>query len=429
MIDIFQYNTIKFPKDFIWGSATAAMQIEGGNASNKDDPRFAPSHALGGIPYRMANKASNSYELYEEDIRLLKELNQKMYRMSIEWSRIEPEEGVVNEKEVEHYIKVLSRLQEEGIQVCLTLHHFSHPVWFEEKGAFKEYANIEAWKHFLYTIVPIVEPYVDYWIVINEPNMPFEYEIEERINLMRFHAAGYHIIKEYCDKPVSSALSYSIKQPMRGQFDYPDKIMADYIDYIENEFFAHAIRSGEIVMPFHEAIIIPELKGTCDFWALNTYVRQLINSRKKAFRFDHYNATHFQALDKPFFTEEITPEIMFQMLMRFNDKPIMITENGTAVTDDNIRIVYIASMLTAMKQAMDMGVNVIGYLYFSLLDNWEWGTFHPTFGIVEVDFKTYERKIRNSGYFYRDIIENNELNQTIIRKYMNQMPVNKELIK
>jgi beta-glucosidase len=78
---------------------------------------------------------------------------------------------------------------------------------------------------------------------------------------------------------------------------------------------------------------------------------------------------------------------------------------------------------------MEMGVNVIGYLYFSLLDNWEWGTFHPTFGIVEVDFETYERKIRNSGYFYRDIIRNNGINQTIIRKYINQMPVNKDLVK
>ena len=83
-----------------------------------------------------------------------------------------------------------------------------------------------------------------------------------------------------CVTPVSSTLSFSFKEPFRGKFDYPDKIMADYIDYIENEFFIHAIKTGEIVMLFHDAIYMPKLKNTCDFWALNTYIRQMINSRK-----------------------------------------------------------------------------------------------------------------------------------------------------
>lgn len=422
MIDLFEYPDIKFPDNFLWGVATAGQQIEGNNCSYHDDISHAPSFAYGGLPYQMADKACNSYEMYNEDIALIKKMNLGIYRMSLEWSRIEPQEGKFNKDAIAHYLAVLKRLQEEKIKVCLTLHHVSHPVWFHEKGAFKTINNMEVWKRYIDTVVPIYQDYVDYWLVINEMNLAFEYSEEERINMLQYHATGYHTIKKYNDKPVSSTLSYSFKVPFRGQYDTPDRIMADYIDYTENEFFIHAIKTGEIVMPFKDAVYMPELKDTCDFWALNTYIRQLINSRKKEFRFDTYNATHFKALDKPFFTEEICPEIMLQMLMRFNDRPIMITENGIAVNDDRLRIVYIAAMLQAMKQGMDLGANVIGYLHWSLLDNWEWGTYHPIFGLASVDKETYKRTLKPSGYFYGDIARSNSLNQVIIRKHLKDMP-------
>lgn len=422
MIDVFSYKDITFPKNFKWGVTTSAMQVEGGNHSFYDDEETAPKFAYGGVPYKMAGKAANSYELYEEDIKLIKTMNLNSYRLSIEWSRIEPSEGVFNEKETHYYINLLKRLKEENIEVVLTLHHFSHPVWFEKKGAFKTLDNMDAWLNFLNYIVPKVDKYVDYWIIINELNLSFLFDHIERVNMLQYHAKGYHTVKKYSQKPASSAISYSIKEPMRGQHDYPDKVFADYIDFIENEFFIHAIRTGEIIMPFVNAVMMPELKDTCDFWSLNTYVRQLINSRKEYFRFDQYQATKFIAIDIPFFTEEITPEIMYKMLMRFNDRPIMITENGIAVNDDRIRKVYIAAMLMAMKQAMDSGVDVIGYLHFSLIDNWEWGINEPTFGLTSYDPITFKRTLKPSGYFYGDIAKNNALTQDIIRKHLNELP-------
>lgn len=422
MIDVFQYPGIQFPKEFLMGAATAGMQIEGNNRSYHDDPDFAPAFAYGGIPYQMAGKADNSYEKFEEDIALLKAMNLDVYRMSLEWARIEPEKGCIDPQAVEHYKKVLSRLQEEGIKVCLTLHHVSHPVWFHKQDAFKTLDNLPDWENYIHFAAETYQAYVDYWLVINEMNLAFEYSIEERINMLQYHARGYHIIKQYSNKPVSSTLSYSMKEPFRGRYDYPDKVMADYVDYIENEFFIHAIRTGEIVMPFHDAVVMPELKDTCDFWALNTYIRQFINSRDKNFRFDVYTATHFKALDKPFFTEEINPDIMIEMLMRFRDKPIMITENGIAVADDRLRIVYIAAMLQALKQGMDLGAEVIGYLHWSLIDNWEWGSYHPIFGLASVDKESYTRTLKTSGKFYGAIAEAKELNQEIIREYLKEPP-------
>lgn len=421
MIDIFQYPQIQFPDTFLWGVATAGMQIEGNNCSYHDSAE-APKFAYGGVPYQKAGKACNSYEQYEDDIALLKDLHVSIYRLSIEWCRIEPIEGHFDEAALRHYEIVLKRLQEEGIQVCLTLHHVSHPVWFHQKGAFSTMENLEVWKRFVHVAAKRYQAYVSYWIVINEMNLAFEYEIEERMHLLQYHAAGYHIIKQYSDQPVSSTLSYSMKEPFRGRYDTSDRIMADYIDYIENEFFIKAIETGEIVMPFHDSVYLPEVKDTCDFWALNTYIRQFINSRKKEFRFDTYQATHFQALSQPFFTEEICPDIMIEMLMRFKSKPIMITENGIAVEDDRFRIVYMSAMFQAMKQGMALGAHVIGYLHWSLMDNWEWGTYHPTFGLASVDPTTYQRTLKPSGMFYRDLIAQNGFTQDMLRRYLTQLP-------
>lgn len=421
MLDIFQYPDIVFPEDFLWGAATAGMQIEGNNCSYHDTAD-APKKAYGGIPYVPAAQACNSYELFEDDIALLKQMHLSMYRMSIEWCRIEPEEGHFDHTALRHYQRILQRLQAEGIQVCLTLHHVSHPVWFHQLGAFKTMDNLASWKRFIETASEWYHPYVAYWIVINEMNLAFEYSEQERIHMLQYHAAGYHIIKQYSDSPVSSTLSYAMKEPLRGRYDHADRVMADYIDYTENEFFLHAIRTGEIVMPFHDAIYLPEVKDTCDFWALNTYIRQFINSRKAAFRFDTYTATHFKALSQPFFTEEICPDIMIEMLMRCKDKPILICENGIAVEDDRFRIVYMSAMLQAMRQGMDLGAKVLGYLHWSLLDNWEWGSFHPTFGLAKVDHHTFQRVLKESGHLYGMIAKEHAFTQAMLRSILQQLP-------
>lgn len=417
MINILEYKDIQFPNDFMWGATTAGQQVEGNNNSFYDDITTAPKYAYGGAPYLMAGKACNSYEMYKEDTDLLKQMHLNTYRMSLEWSRIEPEEGVFNEEAIQHYVNVLKHLKDSHIKVCLTLHHNSHPVWFHKLGAFKTMDNINYFLRYVEKVVPIFDRYVDYWLIINEMNIIFEYTIEESINLLQYHAKAYHAIKKYSSKPVSSPMSYADKKPMRGDLDQPDRIMAEYIDYMENEFFLHAIRTGEIVVPFHDAIIMPELKDTCDFWAVNVYTRQLINSRKKMFRFDRYEASSIHALDVPYFSDDICPEVMYHCLNRLRDKEVLITENGIACKNDQYRVVYIASMLQAVKQAMDEGVKVIGYLHWSLLDNWEWGTYVPTFGLASVDHETFERKLKPSAYFYGDIVKKDALTQEVIKKH------------
>ena len=154
MINILEYSDITFPEDFLWGASTAGQQIEGNNNSFYDDKEIAPKFAYGGVPYQMAGRACNSYEMYKEDIALLKKMHLNSYRMSLEWSRIEPVEGQFDEKEIEHYRDVLKELKKNNIKVCLTLHHNSHPVWFHQLGAFKTMDNLDYFLKYVEKVVP-----------------------------------------------------------------------------------------------------------------------------------------------------------------------------------------------------------------------------------------------------------------------------------
>ncbi len=427
MIDIFQYPDIKFPEGFLIGASTAGQQIEGNSFSQYDLPGFRADDER----YQRAGLACRSYEFYEKDVELIRTLGLNAYRMSVEWSRIEPEKGVFSKEATDHYIHQLAMLKESGIKVCLTLLHFAYPAWLHKLGHFTNLNQMNLWRRYVEYIVPKVEPYVDYWITINELNLPYHYPVSERLVLLEYHAAAYHIIKKYSNKPAAAALAYSMKMPYRGQEDKLDNLLAAYMDYEENEFFLHAIRTGEICAPGFESKYVPDLKDSCDYWAFNTYSRSIADGRKADWLHEHptYNATHIRGIQFPFYTDEIYPDIMVNALLRMRDKPCMITENGMATSDDRFRIVYISAMLQAIREAMDMGVEVLGYLYWSLLDNWEWGTNIPTFGIARADNETGERIIKDSGRFLGDICRQGGYSKALAEKYLKGMPSKLDLSK
>ncbi len=421
MVDIFSYDDFSFPKDFIFGSATAGHQIEGNNIHSSNwawemekanaDPSFEPS-----------GLASNSYEMYDEDSALLKELGHHMYRMSIEWSRIEPIEGVFAEAEIDHYKKVFESLKSRGIKICLSLTHGAMPKWFREKDWLNKYENIVYFERYIEYVVPKIAEYIDMWLILNEPNGgrdPAQFDF--KFNSVRYHARAYHIIKKYSDKPVSTA-HMLVQQFPRRMEDKFDRTMRDFSDIVTNEYFFHAIRTGELVLPFRDGIYDKEIKDTCDFWAVNSYSRHLIDARVAGLWSGTYAHEKLQTMPEGF-SRSIYPECMIHNLTRLTDKPVMITENGIAADDDDFRIVYITEYLRAIREAMDMGVNVIGYLHWSLIDNYEWGSFMPRYGLASVDRENgFKRTINKSGYFLRDIIENGGFSQDILRKYLTEMP-------
>lgn len=422
MTDIFTIQDFHFPEGFLWGSATAAHQIEGNNIHSNnwaEEQKWLaqdPSAEVSGT-------ACNHYQMYQEDIQLLSDLDHRAYRMGIEWARIEPEEGVFLPEELEHYVKELSMLKERGIQTFVTLIHISLPQWFAEKGAFQTMDNLPYFERYLQYVLPAISPYVDFWNIMNEFNLGLHPDaLTRKFNCVLFHARGYHIVKQYSNRPVSSAHAL-VQYYGKRQNDPFDRAMQAYYDVVNHEFFFHAMRTGELVVPGKDALIDKEIKNTCDFWSVNLYTRQMIDTRKADSQGARYPFTKTQMLPMTFYLDEFFPECMIHNLTRLMDKPVYITENGCSCDDDRLRIVYLTEYLCALHEAIRCGVDVRGYLYWSLLDNYEWTSFIPRFGLVDVDrAHEHKRTPKPSAYFYRDMIQNNGFSQEILRKYLTEMP-------
>jgi beta-glucosidase len=413
MFDIFSLPDVKMPEGFLWGSGYAGHQVEGNNVFSN-----CWANEQANPPENRSGMACNSYELWEEDVALACQCGLQAFRTSVEWSRIEPREGEFCPEALEHYVRFFASLQEKGIRVFATLVHFTVPLWFAEKGGFPNLENRKYFERYLEYVVPRIAPYVSFWNVLNEFNLT---EPEFKLASLRYHALGYHVIKKYANTPVSSAhalVQYMPKRPC----DRFDRAMAEYKDLCDHEFFFHAIRTGEMVHPFTDGCFCPEVKGTADFWSINTYVRDLVDARTSSARGTRYDFARMQMIDTGFYLEEFNPECVVANLGRLHDKPIYITENGVACKDDRFRIVFLAEYLSALQEAIRQGADVRGYLYWSLLDNFEWGSFRPTFGLYAVDRETFVRTAKPSAAFYRDIIARNGVTSDLIGNYLKEMP-------
>lgn len=430
MYDVFQLPPITFPKGFLWGSATAGHQIEGDNLHSqtwayeqtedfwRDDPERKFRATSG--------KACDHYRLYREDVNLIADLGHQAYRMSIEWSRIEPAEGQWDEAAVAHYVDLLERLTQRGLRVFVTLHHFTHPQWFEQTGGFRQRDNLRYVERYLNYLLPKISAYVSGWNVINEFNLwgglsPSPDAGTYKFNMLRFHALGYHLIKRHSSAPVSSAHAFIHWFPRRYH-DSLDRRMTEYADFVTNEFFFHALRTGELVYPHRDSEYDPDVKGALDFWAVNYYTRHMVDARRAGLEGPRFKHKELKMIPMNFYLEEMYPEGLIANLERLADHPVYITENGCSATDDRFRIVYLALALSALREAIDRGVDVRGYFYWSLMDNFEWGSFIPRFGLVDVDFQTFQRTPKPSALFYRDIIQHNGYSGQTVRQYLKELP-------
>ena len=414
MYDLFSLPDFKMPEGFLWGSGYAGHQVEGNNIHSQ---RWAREQAGGTL--EKSGIACDSYRRYAEDAELVRALGHQAFRTSVEWARIEPEEGVFNEEAIEHYVRFFALLKEKGVQVFATMIHVTYPQWLEEKGGLTNRENLRYFERFLRRVVPRIAPYVSYWNVLNETNIQ---SAPTKLSSLAYHALGYHVIHEYSKRPVSSAHALMEYTPLRA-YDRFDQITAQMEDWKCNEFYFHALRTGEVVYPGYDVAYIPDLKDALDYWSINFYVREMEDSRRREPECSRYRHKLLKMIDMDFYLEEMHPEGMISSLLRLDRHlPIYITENGCSCDDDRFRIVFLSLYLCAIKEAMDLGADVRGYLQWTLLDNYEWTSFAPKFGMVAVDRETCERTVKPSAYFYRDCIEHNGLSQEIIRRYLDQMP-------
>ncbi|HLS34845.1 MAG TPA: glycoside hydrolase family 1 protein [Bacillota bacterium] len=428
----------QLPGNFLFGTATASLQIEGGDRNN-NWYRFCEQGKTKDGTHCIV--AADHWNRYKEDIALMKELNQQVYRMSIEWSRIEPRQGEYNEEALVHYRKILKHLLDNDIQPLVTLHHFSNPIWFEDVGGWANKNSPQIFHDFAKKVVYSLGDLVSDWITINEPNVYAEgtysagnYPPNKPNFLQFFKCAKYmakaHILTYQSIHQIRKERGFSGQTMVgvanhlrifdRKKGDFLAKIPTKVVDYIFHDIFMEAMIYGKFKFPIGFGTY-PLGKDTyCDFMGINYYTRDIIKFSFNPFRL-FSKLTVKENTPTNDLGWELYPEGLYRICKKAWDDygfPIFITENGTCDAKDDFRGQYIYDHLHVVKRLIDDGVDVQRYYHWSLIDNFEWDEgLTPRFGLIEVDYETQERTIRESAKFYGDIAKESGVTKELIEKY------------
>ena len=395
-------NVHQFPAGFLWGTSTSSHQVEGNNRWND----WWEYEQAGRLPY-VSGEACRHYELFEKDFDLARSWGHNAHRLSIEWSRIEPSEGRWNTDAMAHYRAVIRALRERDLEPVVTLHHFTNPAWFSRSGGWLRRDSARLFARYAEYVGQHLGAEVKYWLTINEPTvyvmqgyingewppcLPLAWRKAVRAfkNLARAHVAAYQALhRSRQDVMVGFAHNAPLIvacDPMRRR----DRMAAALRDLILNRAFFHLI--GALSRGLRRP------PSNLDFLGLNYYTRVTVHSvgwGAGAFLGRVCRLPHRQ--DRGPFSAtgwEIYPRGFEVMLAKFSQLgvPLLVTENGVATDNDAVRHEFIMKHLESLAKALQSGVHVVGYLYWSLLDNFEWtmGT-EARFGLAAVDFRTQER--------------------------------------
>lgn len=430
--------TLHFPEDFAFGAATAAHQVEGGLTRNNwtQWERTTRSDGRPGIfTGDRVGQAADHWRRFEADLERMQDLGLGRYRFSLAWSRIEPEEGRFDDAAMARYRSWCVQLRDVGITPMVTLHHFTEPLWLTEQDGFASPKAVEAFARFVRYVVPRLADVVDDWVTINEPAVyavlgwyrgefpPGQHDpaLAARVldHLLLAHAEAYHLLHSLDTSDADGdgvACRASIAKNVvpfvpKRWWHAGDVALAYMLDQFYNEATLQALETGRfrVWLPglVHYEATHSQLAGTWDYVGLNHYFRNLVALDLSApdgifLGFDGDRPTNDMGWS-------LYPQALYDALRtagRFG-KPIYITENGTcdAEQPDWRRQWFLTQSLYAVQQAMRDGVDVRGYCYWSLMDNFEWAHgFAPRFGLYRVDYATQQRTLTGGGRLYRDII-------------------------
>ena len=397
---------IQFPDDFYWGAATSAYQVEGDN-TNADWWQW--EKRVGKEP---SGAACRHYEFFRQDFDLAKELNHNAHRISVEWSRTEPEKGKFSSEALEHYKNVILSLKERGIEPVVTLHHFTNPVWFADLGGWLNKDAVKYFLRFTDKIVDALSENVRFWVTVNESNVYVYYSYikgdwppQERSllkarrvegNLLAAHIKAYRLIHDIYRRKNLDPVYVSIARNLQAFVPCAPTLRNKLGVYLRNRCFNLGFL-GRLAR-----------RNLLDFIGINYYSRQLVDVEGWGFNnlmSDVCNKDH-DPRRKNSMGWDIYPEGLYNLLLGLKkyDLPVFILENGICTADDNLRWEFIVEHLKSINRAMAQGVEVLGYIYWSLMDNFEWDKgFGPRFGLIEIDYSNYKRTVRESARRFAQI--------------------------
>ena len=383
-----------FPEAFLWGASTAPHQIEGNNVLSDF---WANEGRMPGM--ERSGDACDSYHRYREDMRLMADAGLNAYRFGIEWARIEPIPGLVSNAELAHYRRMIEAAREFGLTPVVTLHHFTNPKWFIDEGGWLGERAIERFTSYIETATTILDG-VDWVVTMNEPNMlammtgmaqqmkraeeagtwqsptvetPQGESTGRRplpapdLEIGRRFVEAHHAVRDIVRERTGAKVGWSVANRAHEARPGAEEKKRE-LDFVWEDLYLEGARGDDFVgVQSYSAIWVNE-DGIEPYppHPDNTLVGTAYRPDAVGIAVRH--------------TAEVTGGV-----------PILITENGIATKDDERRIAYTTGALEALESAVGDGIDIRGYLHWTLLDNYEWGHWDPTFGLVEVDRETFVR--------------------------------------
>ncbi len=434
-------TTLKFPAGFVWGTATASFQVEGGaserGASIWDDFCRWPGKVVGG---HTGDVADDHYHLYRQDIALMRQLGLGAYRFSIAWPRVLPEgSGAVNEKGLAFYDRLTDALLEAGITPYVTLYHWDLPSALQRLGGWAARDTAQRFVDYVQVVARRLGDRVPAWITHNEP-----WVVAILGNLIGVHApgwqdvglalqVGHHVMLSHglavqalraeCPQAqVGITLNFTPAYPASGS--RADLLAATRVDGASHRWFLDPVLLGRYPQdtwdeygPFVPRVAPGDLTAIhqpIDFMGVNYYTRQVVQADPQApggIATLHPDG-EYTAMDWEVYPEALTA-LLTRLTRDYGPLPLYITENGCAYDDmlgadgrvrDPQRTAYFQQHFVAMHRAIQAGVPLKGYFVWSLLDNFEWAFgYTRRFGIVHVDFDTLRRTPKDSAAFVRQV--------------------------
>jgi beta-glucosidase len=410
----------EFEKKFFWGASTASHQVEGGNYNqwsvweeinaqrlsaeakksysylkNWDEIKLQATSPMNYI----SGSGVDHYNRFEEDFDLARGINLNSLRFSIEWSRIEPREGEWNQSEIDHYKIYISEMHKRGLEPFLNVWHWTMPVWFTDMGGFQKKRNLKYFDRYTKKIAEELLVNVNYVMVLNEPlvyasmsylsgDWPPSLKrpilmLRVLFNLIKAHKIAYKNFK-FKDPKINIGIAAHITNFKTDKRNIIGRILVRIMNYFWNFWFLNKINS--------------EL----DFIGVNHYFTNYFKNGK------FNNNPKKPVSDMGWYMEPSSIKMAIEDIWIKYKKPIIISENGLADRNDKNRIWWLNETFMGLKQAKDNGVDLFGYLHWSLLDNFEWAYgWWPNFGLISVNRDNMERSKRRSADHYANFIKQN----------------------
>ncbi len=418
------------------GASTSSTQIEGGDTNNtwyewcRKKNKKEPGTCI---------RACDHWNRVGEDTEILKGLHVQTYRMSLEWSRIEPAAGEYSEEAISHYREEIKLLLARGIHPLVTLHHFTDPLWFEKLGGWKDPRNTGFFIKYVQFAVERLGDLVSDWVTFNEPNVyvifgwllgvfppgvrNISLTCEIAAQIIKTHTEAYGLIhKIRADRrfqgetKVGTALHFRVFDGITSK----GRKTAAFVDYNFHRLYMEGMTTGRLMWPLPQNDVKIKKGRYADFFGVNYYTRNIVEFALDPANY-FYKFLNDTRLDKSDLGWDIYPEGILRVCRKVWSKyklPVWITENGIADEKDSRRPKYITDHLAQVAKAIGEGIPVERYYHWSYIDNYEWNEGESArFGLYRNDFDTQERTARRSANLYARICKYKGLTQNAIKDF------------